>query len=292
MQPVGVRPFSDGAAFKAGMALERLGTFATDRDEAFPGVLWRRRLALGAAESLARLGGRRETAEEIRDARCFAGEGGDPGPAGTLYRIVRDIARPAGFEPRRMAAALGTVNVGQSNGNLPLNGIHLQAGVGESPVGCAARVAAEILIRSPAARGTALLAGDVALAKNLKWSAPVPLLVTEIKLAAVRAAPAGDGAWLVACYGAYERAARKASGAAVDLARRAETLKIGASVVRSKASAAAVDVLLTEDAVSPGMLARRAGMTDRAARRLCDRLVTLGVVRELTGRTSHRLYGL
>jgi hypothetical protein len=33
-------------------------------------------------------------------------------------------------------------------------------------------------------------------------------------------------------------------------------------------------------------------MLERAARRLCDRPVALGVLRELTGRAMFRLYGL
>lgn len=33
-------------------------------------------------------------------------------------------------------------------------------------------------------------------------------------------------------------------------------------------------------------------MSNRAARRLCDRLVTLGAARTLTGRSTVRLYGL
>ena len=61
---------------------------------------------------------------------------------------------------------------------------------------------------------------------------------------------------------------------------------------------AAVALFLSEDAVAPvSMLSpmiqgTTISMTDRAARRFCDRLVELGVARELTGRPTFRLYGL
>ena len=83
-----------------------------------------------------------------------------------------------------------------------------------------------------------------------------------------------------------------------DLARRAEALRAVAPKLRAKGSDAAVDLFLIEDAVVPAsMLSPRIRgtsipMTDRAARRFCDRLVELGVARELTGRSTFRLFGI
>ena len=53
---------------------------------------------------------------------------------------------------------------------------------------------------------------------------------------------------------------------------------------------AVIKTLLDEDAVLAS--ARRGAISDRGARRLFDRLVALGAVRELTGRATFRLYGL
>jgi len=47
-------------------------------------------------------------------------------------------------------------------------------------------------------------------------------------------------------------------------------------------------MFLTQDVVAPTALP----LPDRSARRLCDRLVELGAVRELTGRDTFRLYGV
>jgi hypothetical protein len=58
----------------------------------------------------------------------------------------------------------------------------------------------------------------------------------------------------------------------------------------AKGAAAALAALLDDDAVSGAT--EIAGMSERGLRRLFDRLVQLGAVRELTGRPTFRLYGL
>jgi hypothetical protein len=102
----------------------------------------------------------------------------------------------------------------------------------------------------------------------------------------------GDPAWPNAAVGAVALAAASALDLAADLSRRSETLIAVAPKLRAKPAAKIVDLLLAEDCVSPAEAARQAPMTDRAARRLFDRLVALGAVRELSGRPAFRLYGL
>ena len=60
--------------------------------------------------------------------------------------------------------------------------------------------------------------------------------------------------------------------------------------LRTKNAAHTIQVLLREDAITPALA--RGRLSDRAARRLFDRLVTLGGVRELSGRPTFRVYGL
>src|SRR5271154_4312369 len=68
---------------------------------------------------------------------------------------------------------------------------------------------------------------------------------------------------------------------AADLARRSEILLAVAPKLRSKPATKIVELLLAEDCLSPAEAARQARMTDRAARRLFDRLPFLGARRAL-----------
>jgi len=133
---------------------------------------------------------------------------------------------------------------------------------------------------------------------RLRWARPMPVIGVKILDPILRSDGAGrrarpcDPAWPRAATGAVALAALSAFDLAADVARRAEILLAVAPKLRAKPAQRIVDLLLAEDCVSPAEAARRASMTDRAARRLFDRLVALGAVREFSGRPSFRLYGL
>jgi hypothetical protein len=73
--------------------------------------------------------------------------------------------------------------------------------------------------------------------------------------------------------------------------RRAEKLQKAAPKLRAKGAGPALPALPDEDCLAAS--SEIAGqISERGARRLFDRLVALGAIRELTGRATFRLYGL
>jgi len=264
----------EDVAFLSGAALNHLHLVLGH--EAVPQALLRDRLALRAAEACVAFSGRPERAGELRDAVHLLRPGDLPGPAGETYLVWRRaVERPVSI--KALCRALPAFEPGQI-------ATWLDAGKGLS-VTRAAMVLEAILREAPRADLAALILADAALAQALGWEHLVPLLAAGLKRADLR--KQGDDLRF-ACHRVLISSAIEAVRQAVDLARRAAHLKSVAPKLRAKGACDAVQMFLTGDAVAPSALP----LPDRAARRLCDRLVDLGAVRELTGRDTFRLYGV
>ena len=264
----------EDVAFLSGAALSHLHVVLS-RDDV-PQALLRERLALRAAEACVAFAGRPERAADLRDAVHLLRPGDLPGPAGeTYFAWRRAVERPMSL--KALDRALPTLEPGQI-------AVWLDAGQG-APVSRAARVLEAVLTEVPRAEVPGLVLADAALAQALGWDHLVPLLAPALKRADLR--KQGDDLRL-ASHRALISSAIEAVGQAADLARRTAHLKAVAPKLRAKGAGDAVEMFLTRDAVAPAALP----LPDRAARRLCDRLVDLGAIRELTGRETFRLYGL
>jgi len=101
--------------------------------------------------------------------------------------------------------------------------------------------------------------------------------------------PAQDGFDAALCLAVAQGAAR-ALCCAAEIAPRAARLQAAMPKLRAKGAGEAIALLLDDDAV-PGTLTTPT-LSRWGARRLFERLETLGAVRELTGRSSFKLYGL
>ncbi|MBC58820.1 MAG: hypothetical protein CL814_18055 [Confluentimicrobium sp.] len=264
----------EDVAFLSGAALNHLH-LVLGRAEV-PQALLRDRLALRAAEACVAFSGRPERAAELRDAVHLLRPGDLPGPAGEICLAWgRAVERPVSV--KALGRAFPTLAPGQI-------AAWLDAGQG-APVTRAAMVLEAVLTEAPRAEVAALILADVALTQALGWEYVVPLLAAGLKRADLRM----QGEELrLSCHRALLSSAIEAVRQASDLARRAAHLKAVAPKLRAKGAGNAVEMFLTRDAVAPSALP----LPDRAARRLCDRLVALGAVRELTGRDSFRLYGV
>lgn len=263
------------AAFRAGAALAHLGMVGAAKDTAL--ALWRDRLALRAAEVCLGFSGRREGQGALRDAVHLTRAGDDPGPAGKVFRQwSRAVARP--------------ISVGHLAKALPgLSPEHIAMCLdakGGTPVERAANVLEAVLEGHPRAETEALILADAVLARSMGQTHILPLLALALKPRDLRLR--GEELRL-ACHRAVVSGAGQAVPLAAELVRAAARLRAVVPMLRAKGAEKAVEMFLTQDALAPGALLF---MSDRAARRLCDRLVELGAVREVTGRETFRLYGL
>ena len=278
------------AAFRAGAALAALHPIA--RAEHPLGGLWRQRLALANAAVLARQAGRTEDAAALRDAFLSAprrrrSRARRPHPQSLA--TPRRARRPANRRLDAPTRTLLELRRDDALEEIVARAAGLAKGQG-SAVAAAAEVAAASLRLRPDSETLALWLADAVLAHRLNWPAPVPMIAGEIRRSELRAAARqGGGGWLAACALAYARAAATAVDLYADLARRAERLLAVAPQLRGRDADLMIAILIGEDAQ-----AARTGKTatDRSSRRLFDRLVALGAVRELTGRPTFRLDGL
>lgn len=272
------------ARFLAGATLAVLDPLA--RDDHALGRLWRQRLALRSTAALTRLD-RGVDEATLRDAWCLTRPGDDPGPAGRLYGAFRALGEARTLRSDDWAARLPAL-FDLTTDTTARAATACAALGGGNAVRDAAKTAAEVARLAAGLRPLALWLADTALARAFGWPAPVPLLASALLPADWRLLR-DDDTWTAACEAAYARAAVAAIDLHADLARRAIRLAEVAPNLRSKGAAAVVDRLLSEDA-SAATASRIT--SDRSARRLFERLVELGAVRELTGRPTFRLYGL
>jgi hypothetical protein len=265
----------DAAAFRSGAALAHL-TFVTTAED-LPQTLWRDRLALVAAEVCAGIAGRREAAITMRDALHLTKAGDDPGPAGMiLLQWSRAVSRP-----------ISVSNLGRALEGVAPERIALSLdATGPTPVDRAAQVIEAVLEGNPRGEIAALILADAVLARSLGWAYILPLLSLALKPRDLRLR---SDDLRMACHRAVSAGVGQALSMAGELARGGVRLRSVVPKLRAKGAAQAIDLFLSRDALAPTALNF---MTDRAARRLCDRLVSLGAVRELTGRDTFRLYGI
>ena len=237
---------------------------------------------------------RREDEAALRDAVALARPGQD-GPAGRVYSAFRTLCGPGDpFRAERLAAVatdLMTPLDLERAGELPPRSRRRRARPA-GPVVAAAAAEAVAKIRADA-EPLALWFADAALARALGWPVAVPLLAGELFVRRRR----GRGG---------DRGPARPAGASSS--RSATPAPRSPPSTSPKTCPAAPPGSLTprqscgqrEGEGARGAARRRRRrrrcaaprLTDRARRRLFERLVALGAARELTGRATFRLYGL
>ena len=259
------------------------------------------------------------TVEEIRGAFYLAqpDDAGHyyRGPAGDMFYLWKQgMARSITAKSRSNAYMIDDFDVsGETPSSIAPSGLPetlkertaelLKPGsgcMGANPVSAATAILMSLITEFAHNEAEILLITDTILARRLGWKHPLPLFRASLTRNDLRCLLVeGDRkAFETRCHYAIAKSAKKLTRLAQTLGRRANDLRAISPKLRAKGSDKAVELFLTEDAIlpattlSPKIKGTNIPMTSRSARRLCDRLVELGVVKELTGRATFRMYGI
>ncbi len=285
-------------AFRSGAALTVLDQLVSDPSKGVPLKLLAKRLALTAATNTSKLEGRLAREVDIRDAYHLSPVGEARGPDGDLLAFWRAAAqlRLAGRDWHDGLQGL----VGSAFADDVLRWIEAGAVRAKShgPLAGCVFVMRLVLEADDRAERVACLLSDVVLARALHWPTVLPVSAQHLTKAMLRDLAADGQVANLKIQANLLISITDTIRLATDLTGRATKVRAIAAKLRAKGSDAAVALFLSEDAVGPSAMlspmikGTTIPMTDRAARRLCDRLVELGVAHELTGRATFRLYGI
>lgn len=285
----------ENAGFASGSALALLHATLHNPNIHVPTKLLRQHFALKAALACLKFERRSDDEGQLLDAYYLTAPGDARGPGGDMLAFWFDACsvsfRGRGWQNRVLDLlpdslredAIRWLEPDEGNSDIC------------SPVADAAKRLGQVIEKYPHEEAVAFLVANITLSKRLGWTHPFPFFAHYLKKKQLQ----GNKAELLFdCHLAIANVAEEIIRSAHDLARRAEKLNAIAPKLRAKGSDQAVELFLSELAVSPsGMLypkikGSNVPMTQRSANRICDRLVDLGVVRELTGRSTFRLYGV